>query len=86
MLHDDRNPYIVRRNDSGSALWIGIAVLLLLVIGGFMLVGPRGHERAGNPAPLPLRVNGDSQTMSGEASLISHCGRPPLILAVQFHH
>jgi hypothetical protein len=42
----DRDPYTPRRNDSGSALWVGIAVLLVLVIGGFMLIGPRGHENA----------------------------------------
>ena len=55
MLHDDRDPYLPRRNGAGSALWIGIAVLLLLVIGGFMLIGPRGHESAGDPSTIASR-------------------------------
>lgn len=55
MLHHDHDPYVPRRNDAGSALWIGIAVLLLLVIGGFMLIGPRGHERAGEPGTIASR-------------------------------
>ena len=50
-----RDPYSPRRNDSGSAFWTVVAVLLLLVIGGFMLIGPRGHESASEPSAIASR-------------------------------
>lgn len=42
----DNDPYTPRRNDSGTALWVGIAMLMILIVGGFMLIGPHGQDGA----------------------------------------
>ncbi len=46
MQHHDRDPYRPHHNGAGAALWIGIAMLMFLIVGGFMLIGPHGQDAA----------------------------------------